>query len=269
MTFTLTPLLALGLAPLQPSAAPLLAQASVAAPPAHLAQANTVGASAPTSGGRFLLGGRGLQVVQLEQISYFGDCPGEEQPELRDLSFLAAAPPAPYQRILIQNQTTGGYTDREYDERRPSAQTFAAALGQGQRGSFLTLAPGLNSFSYQVRQRLQNRTVDQGTANLEVVVNRSSRNRNFQEIREELYCSGDRSRTSPSELSACPNGLVTVERIGICPGGRRTTLSLDSFRSGGYGPGSYGGGAYPQGGYQPGGWGGGSSGSGTKPKKPR
>jgi hypothetical protein len=267
MTFSLPPLLALGLAPLQLNGEPGLAQA----PAPLLAQTNTAGTITPPTSGRFLLGGRSLQMVQLEQISYFGDCPGEEQPELRDLSFLAAAPPAPYQRILIQNQTTGGYTDREYDERRPSAQTFAAALGQGQRGSVLTLAPGLNSFSYLVRQRLQNRTVDQGSASLQVAVNRSSRNRNFQEIREELYCSGDRSRNSPAQLNACPNGLVTVERVGVCPGGRRTTLSLDSFRSGGYGPGPYGGNQYLQGGDQPGSWGSGSSGSGSgsKPKKPR
>jgi hypothetical protein len=32
--------------------------------------------------------------VELQQITYYGDCPGEEQPELRGLSFLAALPPA-------------------------------------------------------------------------------------------------------------------------------------------------------------------------------
>lgn len=248
MTFPFAPVLALGLAPLQTTGETLLARAAPPQPAGKLAEGNGPARGVPPASGRFLLGGRRLQLVQLEQINYLGDCPGEEQPELRDLSFLAAAPPAPYQRILIQNQTTGGYTDREYDERRPSAQSFAAALGQGQRGSFLTLAPGLNNFSYLVRQRIQNKTVEQGSAILQVAVNHSSRNRDFQEIREELYCSGDRSRNNPADFGTCPLGLVTVERIGICPGGLRTTLSLDSFRSGGYGPGRY---------------------SSTKPKKPR
>jgi len=135
------------------------------------------------SAGTFLLDGRSLHQVVLEQITHGGDCPGEEMRELKNVSFLAAVPPAPYQRILIQNQSTDGFTDREYDERRPSAQTFSVALGQGQRGSFLTLAPSYNSFQYQVQQRLQKQLVNQGSSGLQVSVNRINLNRTFQEIR--------------------------------------------------------------------------------------
>jgi hypothetical protein len=259
------------LIPLWTHGTPLMAQAVSRDPAAGApSQTKAPGSGEPPATGFFLLGGRSVAMVQLEQITYVGDCPGDQQPELRNLSFLAAAPPAPYQRLLLQNQTTGGYTDREYDERRPSSQSFSAVLGQGQRGSALTLAPGLNNFSYLVRQRLQNRMVDRGSASLQVAINRSTRIRNFEEIREELYCSGDRSRNSTTELNACPNGLVTLERIGVCPGGGRTTLSLESIRRGGYGPGFYGGG-YPQGGDPSGGWddrrpGGGG---GRKPNKSR
>jgi hypothetical protein len=41
-----------------------------------------------------LFQGQPLDRGELQQITNVGDCPGEEQPELRDLSFLAALPPA-------------------------------------------------------------------------------------------------------------------------------------------------------------------------------
>jgi len=226
--------------------------------------------------GSFFLHSRPIDRVELQQITYLGDCPGEEQPELRGVSFLAAVPPAPYQRILVQNRTTGGYTDREYDERRPTAQSFSVALGQGQRGSFLTLVPGPNSFTYQVNNRVEKRMLDQGTAHLLVAVNRLSQNRSFSEIREDRYCSGQKNR-SRTNLEACPNGLITLERLGVCPGGRTTTLSMETIgtgsRPGGTWGGGYGGSGWSGGGTPPpagGGWGnpgsnswGGSGGSGN------
>jgi|GEM_PF-1244456 uncharacterized membrane protein YgcG len=226
--------------------------------------------------GSFFLQSRPIDRVELQQITYLGDCPGEEQPELRGVSFLAAVPPAPYQRILIQNRTTGGYTDREYDERRPTAQSFSVALGQGQRGSFLTLVPGPNSFTYQVNNRVQKRMLDQGTANLLVAVNRLSQNRNYSEIREDRYCSGQKNR-SRTNLDACPNGLITLERLGVCPAGKTVTLSMETVGTGnrpagGWGSGD-GGNGWSGGGNRPpagGGWGnpggnswGGSGGSGN------
>jgi len=217
--------------------------------------------TAPVPSGMMLLQGQPLERVELQQITYLGDCPGEEQPELRALSFLAALPPAPFQRITIQNLATGGYTDREYDERRRSSEAFSIALGQGQRGGFLTVAPGVNTLHYQVRNRVQNVTLAQGSATLLVSVNRSSQNRRFTEVREDRYCSGEKygRRTS---LDACPQGLISLERIGVCPGGKTTTLSLESVGNG-YRPpagGNWGGG----GGYRPpAGNGGGSWGSGN------
>lgn len=240
-----------------------------------LAQAQPLPAGAMPVGS-FFLQSRPIDRVELQQITYLGDCPGEEQPELRGVSFLAAVPPAPYQRILIQNRATGGYTDREYDERRTTAQSFSVALGQGQRGSFLTLVPGSNSFTYQVNNRVQKRMVDQGTADLLVAVTRLSQNRSFSEIREDRYCSGQKNR-SRTNLDACPNGLITLERLGVCPAGKTVTLSMETVgtgnRPGGNWGGGYGGSGWSGGGSRPaagGGWGnpggnswGGSGGSGN------
>ena len=229
--------------------APLLGLTLAQAAPAQPMPRPAAAAAAPMASGMFLLNGQPLDRVTLQQITYLGDCPGEEQPELRNVSFLAAVPPAPYQRIVISNQTTGGFTDREYDERRPSAQTFSLALGQGQRGSYLTLAPGPNGFSYLVRNRVQNLTLGQGNATLQVLVNRTSQTRSFSTINEERYCSGEKGKPRRTALDACPNGLITLERIGVCPGGRSTTLSMETVGQGyGSGSGSWGGGYRPPGG---------------------
>jgi len=123
------------------------------------------------------------------------------------------------------------------------------ALGQGQRGSFLTLVPGPNSFGYRVVNRQKNVLLEQGSANLLVGVSRLSQNRSFSEIREDRYCTGQKnlSRTS---LDACPQGLITLERLGICPGGRTTTLSMETVGAGNRPGGGWGGG------YGGSGWGG-------------
>jgi len=212
--------------------------AAVLAPLLGFALAQSLPPAGPVPSGMVLLQGQPLNRVELQQITYFGDCPGEQQPELRGLSFLAALPPAPFQRITLQNLATGGYTDREYDERRRSSEAFSIALGQGQRGSYLTVAPGLNTLNYQVRNRVQKIGLGQGTATLQVVVNRMSQNRRFSEVREDRYCSGEKTSRRTS-LDACPNGLISLERIGVCPGGKTTTLSLETVGNG-YAPGTGG-----------------------------
>ena len=223
--------------------------AAVLAPLLGFALAQSLPPAGPVPSGMVLLQGQPLNRVELQQITYVGDCPGEQQPELRGLSFLAALPPAPFQRITLQNLATGGYTEREYDERRRSSEAFSIALGQGQRGSYLTVAPGLNTLNYQVRNRVQKIGLGQGTATLQVVVNRMSQNRRFSEVREDRYCSGEKTSRRTS-LDACPNGLISLERIGVCPGGKTTTLSLETVGNG-YAPGpggSWGGNSWGGGG---------------------
>ena len=217
--------------------------AAVLTPLLGFALAESLPPAGPAASGMVLLQGQTVDRVELQQTTYVGDCPGEQQPELRGLSFLAALPPAPFQRITLQNLATGGYTDREYDERRRSSEAFSIALGQGQRGSYLTVAPGLNTLNYQVRNRVQKIGLGEGTATLQVAVNRMTQNRRFSEVREDRYCSGEKTSRRTS-LDACPNGLISLERIGVCPGGKTTTLSLETVGNGyRLGPGgSWGGG---------------------------
>ncbi len=184
------------------------------------------GLGAETGSGQFLLNGQPITQVVTRLIDYFGDCPGQGLEKITNVSFLASVSPGPYRRILISNQMTGGYTDREYDERRPSSEGFAMASGQGQHGSFLTLARGMNMFSYVVRDRVQNQVLDQGFARLRVSQDRVTRQRNFSSINTDQYCASNRSR----DLNNCANGLITLERTGVCPDASRRVLSLETIR---------------------------------------
>lgn len=190
-----------------------------------LAQAVT----APT--GQFFLNGAPISGVTIERISWYGDCPGEETRSVSPVTFLASTvQPAPYQRVLISNSSTGGYTDREYDERRPQSQSFVVSLGQGQHGSFLSLAPGLNRFAWSVSNRVAKQQLATGNAQLNVEVTQSQRARSFRSIKEDTYCLGERSKSGRTKLDQCPDGFYTLERIGVCPNGKTRTLSFQTLR---------------------------------------
>ena len=176
--------------------------------------------------GQFLLNGQPISQVTARLIDYVGDCPGQGIARITGVSFLASEGPGPYRRIVIRNKTTSGFTDREYDERRPTAQPFVMGIAQGHHGSFLSLAPGNNEFTYSVSNRIQQKELGQGTANLFVTKERVSRQRSFSSINTDQYCLTNRSR----DLSNCPNGLITIERTGMCPDGSRRTLSLETIR---------------------------------------
>lgn len=188
----------------------------------------------PLPSGQFFLNGAPINSVTIERISWYGDCPGEETRSLSPVTFLGSSvQPAPYQRVLITNATTGGFTDREYDERRPQSQSFVVSLGQGQHGSFLSLAPGLNTFSWTVSNRVEKQQLGTGTAELSVDVIQSQRARGYKSIKEDTYCLGERSKSARTNLDQCPDGYYTLERIGMCPNGSTKTLSLQTLRRGG------------------------------------
>lgn len=89
----------------------------------------------PVATGTVLLQGQPLDRGGVQEITNVGDCPGKEQSELRDLSFLAALPPAPFQRITLQHLATGNYNNGGHNEQRRSSEAFAIVLSHGQRDS--------------------------------------------------------------------------------------------------------------------------------------
>lgn len=184
------------------------------------------GVSGETLTAEFLLKGQPINQITVNRIDFIGDCPGQGVDRIDGVAFRAEPPPAPSHRILITNQTTGGFTDREYDERRSSSEAFVVAIGQGQHGSFLSLAPGLNTFTYAVRQTKPQQQIASGVARLWVKEERLTRSRSFSTINVDQYCLLSRSR----DLSSCANGLTTVERTGVCPDGQRRILSQETVR---------------------------------------
>ena len=184
------------------------------------------GAGDMAATGTFLLRGQPINRITLNLIDYVGDCPGEGISRIGGLSFLADVETAPDRRILISNKSTGGYTDREYDERRASSENFIVAIGQGHYGSFLSLAPGLNEFFYVVRQNYPRQQIASGSAKLLVQQRRLTRLRSFNKITVDQYCLISRSR----DLSSCDHRLTTVERTGVCPDGQRRILSQETVR---------------------------------------
>lgn len=140
------------------------------------------------------------------------------------------ATPSQYQRILITNITTGGFTDREYDEKRPYSEPFNLSIGSGQHGRFLSVAQGNNLFSWVVSNSATRQQVAAGKASLKVDVRELAEARGFHSFKEDTYCLGERTgfRTS---IEKCPNGVYTLERIGMCEDGRQKTLSLQTIYS--------------------------------------
>ncbi|MEB3318966.1 MAG: hypothetical protein VKO39_12625 [Cyanobacteriota bacterium] len=203
----------------------------------EMAQAPTVDPEPSSPSGQFFLGGAPLASLAVENIIWTGDCPGEQMQGYGPVDFLAVAvPPAPGQRVLIRNLSTGGYTNREYNEKRMRSEGFYVSIGQGQHGSFLSLAPGINSFNWSVSSASQSQVIGSGAASLNVEVRQTQRNRSFTSYKEDTYCINERTKTFRTTLDKCPEAYYTLERIGICPDGTRKTLSFQTLRRVGFQP---------------------------------
>ncbi len=134
----------------------------------------TVTVSAPPKavGLRF---GAQSQLNQAEFLvtEYSGDCAGIQTSELAASFISEKTPPAPYRRVLIRNITRGiianpyPYTDREYDERRPSSETARTSLGSTHNGKYFNLMEGENEFEYEIKER--DRVIDSGKFSAQIV----------------------------------------------------------------------------------------------------
>lgn len=188
--------------------------------------ANAVIAQAETSSlGDFLQHRQPLQEVTLMRTIYRGECPGERVEPIKTMSFLAPTPPGGRQRIVITNQRTGGYTDREYGDNRDRAEGFWISLGTQHRGSFLSVQPGNNVFDWSITQPTDSTLPIKGTATLQVRVEEQTRYRDFSSINEDAYCPGEKYQTlSRTPLSECPSRSYIEEREGVCPNG--STIAL-------------------------------------------
>jgi hypothetical protein len=136
------------------------------------AQTQSVLNPTPAVGLRF--GGRSpLNQANFLITEYFGDCQGTQISELEASFISEKTPPAPYRRVIIRNVTQGvsaspyPYTDREYDERRPSSETARTALGNTHDRRRFNLVEGNNEFEYEIKER--DRVIDSGKFSAQIL----------------------------------------------------------------------------------------------------
>lgn len=171
-------------------------------------------------------GSLGFRRFSFTFYRYTGDCPGQHYQGWSDLSFLGPVGPAPYQRVKITNLSTGGYTDREYDERRSRSQPFSMRWLDQHSSKYLAVQLGVNNLTYVVTHRNAG-VVDQGNFSFEVTKNDVTQQRNFTRLEDDLYCSGEQNKSSArTDISSCPEGYYIREATGFCPDGTKKRISM-------------------------------------------
>lgn len=175
--------------------------------------------------GEFLQYRQPINHLTLVRTIFQGDCPGESVTPIKNLSFLAPAPPGGRQRIVVRNQRTGGFTNREYNEGRNRSESFWISIGNRQHGSFLSVQPGENRFTWSVQNPVDRSLPTEGEAWLDISIDERTRYRDFRSINEDAYCTGEKYNTwNRTPLDRCPGRSYVEEREGVCPDGTKVQL---------------------------------------------
>jgi hypothetical protein len=111
--------------------------------------------------------------ITLNGVQYTGECAaGPFYPDLSASFISQTTPPAPYTRVTIKNVTPGmatdpaPYTNREYDERRPTSETAKMDFSSSHQKRRFAVLKGKNTFEYRIKQR--DRVLETGTFNAEI-----------------------------------------------------------------------------------------------------
>ena len=190
--------------------------------------------------GQFLQNGYPINELSISRVTFFGDCPGEEiYPEYR-IGFFEKTSinlgEDKYRRIKVENISTGGFTDRKYQNKGFPSQSFNVTLGTRHRGSFLTVQEGLNKFKWSVFNKKTKEIFVSGNTSLVVNIKNLSQSRSFSKIREDIRCFGGEriysyytQKKKNEILSNCPKNIYMLETIGVCPDGKQVTLTSEKL----------------------------------------
>jgi hypothetical protein len=159
-------------------------------------------------------GSRSLNVGNLVETEYVGDCPGREVSTQTARFTSDSLPPGDSQRVVIKNMTRGmgetPYSDREYDKGRVSEGT-SVKFGTSHDSQFFIVLPGENTFQYEVRRR----DVPVATGTFTAMINQEVRrvDRNAQWFRSDVCANSAVSRDTCADMRSqqqlkCPNGKV-------------------------------------------------------------
>ena len=193
--------------------------------------------------GQFLRNGYPIDELIISRVTFFGDCPGEKISPVYKIGFLEKTSinlgADKYRRIKVENMSTGGFTDRKYQNKGFSSQLFNVTLGSRHRGSFLTVQEGVNRFKWSVFNKKTKEVFVSGNSSLVVNINNASQNRSYSSIREDIRCFGGEriysyytQEKKDEILSNCPKDIYVIETKGVCPGGREVTLTSEKIMPG-------------------------------------
>jgi len=148
--------LAISLATLPALTLPAVPQ-STSPSPANPGDRPAASQPAPEIGWEFE-GQSALNRVVLDEITYQGECPGQEGSQVEARFFSSKTPPAEDRRVVIRTVTRGvvgdplPYTDREYNKGRASEAT-KIRFGSRHDGKYMQVLPGENQFEYEIKER--------------------------------------------------------------------------------------------------------------------
>lgn len=177
--------------------------------------------------------GQVLTRLRFQLAKYVGDCPSEYNSGgiFKEISFFFPGErPAPHRRVIIENERTGGYTDREYDETRERSQTFRIGIDDVHRGPFLAVLPGSNTLNFRILEG--ENEIKSGSLSLTVETEKREITRNYSTITKDAFCFGESNFSSEARTSLdfCEGGLITLRELGICPDGSRKIISEETIR---------------------------------------
>ncbi|MDB9494987.1 hypothetical protein PN441_20690 [Spirulina major CS-329] len=183
--------------------------------PPEVSQPENLEPPPPALGWEFL-GVRTPNQVTLNEVEYFGDCPGEQTATIEARFFSDAIPTARRRRVMVRNITRGldddpyPYTDREYEEGRLSEETNMR-FGTDHSGRFFHVLPGENIFEYEIKDRREVIDAGQFTATIDRNLRTEDRPATW---REDRACANDSVATNvcadlrDRRQLRCPDGRV-------------------------------------------------------------
>jgi hypothetical protein len=182
-----------------------------------------------------------LNYAEVTETTYTGDCPGVvvDRASLKARFRSNKTPTGERRRVLIKNITIGmasnpaPYTDREYDKGRLSEAT-TTEFGTEHSSQNLRVAFGMNTFSYEIRQRDQVIESGQFLSNLKRTSQQAVRNAQWYDAK---VCANN--AVTPNVCAdlrrqkqyRCPNGtILRREMIDSDDSSIRTLFSNQSNR---------------------------------------
>ncbi len=177
---------------------------------------NPAPAASPPSVGLVVDGQSELNLANITDIEYRGECPGRKAGTVPARFMSSATPPAPGRRVVVRNVSLGvrdnpfPFTDRDYSQGRSSEATLMS-YGTKQELRTFSVIPGVNNFEYEIKQG--DRVIDKGTFQSTIQFQKDMERR-WASCNREQYCTNGKS------LDKCEDRNLRYRTKCTCPEGQ-------------------------------------------------